>query len=218
MYSYVIFDFDGTVTDTSEGIIKSFAYSFEQMGREVPDLSDRNKFIGPPLEYSYITFYAVPKEEAPVYLAKYRERYSVKGIYECEMYGGMKDLLVKLKEDGIKIGIASSKPERFVIEVAEFLGISEFFDVKVGIAIGGSSHPSKKELIQTAMEKLGVTDKKSTLMIGDRFYDIEGAKQAGIKSCGVLWGFGDENEFLEYGADYIASTPEEIRKIVLNEE
>lgn len=218
MYSYVIFDFDGTVTDTSEGIIKSFAYSFEQMGREVPDLSDRDKFIGPPLEYSYITFYGVSEEEAPVYLAKYRERYSVKGIYECAMYEGIKELLSELKQGGMKIGIASSKPERFVREVADFLGISEFFDVTVGIAIGGSSHPSKKDLIKTAMEKLGVTDKESCIMIGDRFYDIEGAALAGVKSCGVLWGFGSKKELEDCKADYIVSEPAEIAAIVLNKQ
>ena len=216
MYSYVIFDFDGTITDTSDGIVKSFTYSFEQMGREVPDLSDRNKFIGPPLEYSYRTFFGVSAEEAPLFLAKYRERYSVKGIYECELYEGIKELLSLLKEKGVKLGVASSKPERFVNEVADFLGVREFFDVIVGAAIGGSCHPTKKQLITDAMEKMGADDKDKCLMVGDRLYDIEGAKQVGIKSVGVMWGFGGKNEFIDYGADYIIEKTEELEKIVFH--
>ena len=215
MYKYVIFDFDGTITDTSEGIVKSFAYSFTQMGREVPDLSDRNKFIGPPLDYSYVEFYGVSKEEAGVYLAKYRERYSTKGIYECCLYEGVTELLSKLRDKGIKIGIASSKPEKFVNEVAVFLGVDKYFDVSVGIALGSSEHPTKKELILTAMEKLGAENADECLMVGDRFYDIDGARQAGVKSCGVLWGFGSEKELCDHGADYIASSPEKIAEIVL---
>ena len=218
MYRYVIFDFDGTVTDTSEGIVKSFAYSFEAMGREVPDLSDRNKFIGPPLDYSYVTFYGVSEDEAQTYLARYRERYAVKGIYECELYNGIKELLLKLKEKGIRLGVASSKPERFVNEVADFLGVREFFDVTVGIGIGEKTHPTKKELILTAMEKLGAESKDDCLMVGDRFYDIDGAAQAGVKSVGVLWGFGDKNELTNHGADYIIENPDELTEIVFHGE
>ncbi len=216
MYSFVIFDFDGTVTDTSEGIVKSFAYSFKEMGREVPDLSDRNKFIGPPLDYSYVKYYGVSEDEAQLYLAKYRERYSVKGIYECELYDGMKEILALFKEKGIKLGVASSKPERFVNEVAEFLGVREFFDVTVGIGIGEKVHPTKKELILTAMEKLGAENKDDCLMVGDRFYDIDGAKQAGVKSVGVLWGFGDKDEFVDHGADFIIEKPENLAEILIH--
>ena len=95
-YDYVIFDFDGTVVDTGEGIIKSLQYSFEQMGREVPDMSDLKKFIGPPVYYSYTHFYGVSEDEVGEYIKKYRERYKVKGIYECELYSGMKNLLISL--------------------------------------------------------------------------------------------------------------------------
>ena len=120
-YDYVIFDFDGTVTDTGEGILKSLQYSFEQMGDPVPDLSDLKKFIGPPIHYSFVTFYGVKEEDVGKYIEKYRERYRKIGIYECCLYDGMLDTLKTLKENGVKIGIASSKPISLIYDVMNYL-------------------------------------------------------------------------------------------------
>lgn len=214
-YDYVIFDFDGTVVDTGEGILKSLQYSFEQMGREVPDLDDLKRFIGPPVHYSYTHFYGVSEEEVGMYIKKYRERYKIKGIYESRVYDGIIWLLDKLRANGIKVGIASSKPEHLIYSVADYLGITDKFDAIVGVRIDDSNHSSKTGLVLEAMKKLGATEKEKVLMVGDRCFDIDGAKGAGVDSCGVLWGYGNEAEFRAHGADYIVKKTSEIEKIAL---
>ncbi len=214
MFRYVIFDFDGTVVDTGEGILKSLQYSFEQMGREVPDMSDLKKFIGPPIHYSFTHYYGVSEEEVGEYIKKYRERYTVKGIYECELYGGIPELIDALKRRGIKVGIASSKPLRLIYNVADHLGITEKFDAIVGVRMDDSNHSSKTGLILEAMELMGADDKNEVLMVGDRLYDIEGAKGAGVKSCGALWGYGSQEEFRQYEADFIVGQAKDVLDLV----
>ena len=214
-YDYVIFDFDGTVTDTGEGILKSLQYSFEQMGNEVPDLSDLKKFIGPPIHYSYVNFYGIDESEVEQYIKKYRERYKKIGIYECFVYDGMLETLKTLRENGVKLGIASSKPIKLVYDVMEYLRLTEYFDAVVGTQFDDSNHPGKTDLVLQSMAKLGDKDKKRTLMVGDRYFDIDGAAGAGVDSVGVTYGYGSREEFMEHNATYIVDTPEEVIKIVL---
>ena len=214
-YDYVIFDFDGTVTDTGEGILKSLQYSFEQMGDPVPDLSDLKKFIGPPIHYSFVTFYGVKEEDVGKYIEKYRERYRKIGIYECCLYDGMLETLKTLKKNGVKIGIASSKPVSLIYDVMNYLKITELFDAVVGTQFDDSNHSGKKDLVLQSMSELGATDKSRVLMVGDRYFDIDGASGAGVDSCGVLFGYGNEQEFKEHGATYIVRTAQEIVKLAL---
>ena len=213
-FDYVIFDFDGTVADTGEGILKSLQYSFVAMGDPAPDLSDLKKFIGPPVYYSYTTFYGIEEDKVDLYVKKYRERYSEKGIYESKVYDGVRELIVSLKEKDIKVGIASSKPERLIYAVADYLQITNLFDAIVGVKSDNSKHSSKAGLITQAMKDMGATDKNKVLMVGDRMFDIDGAHGAGIKCCGALWGFGDKPEFEEHNAEFIVEKPEEILQIV----
>lgn len=214
-YDYVIFDFDGTVTDTGEGILKSLQYSFEQMGDPVPDLSDLKKFIGPPIHYSFVTFYGVKEEDVGKYIEKYRERYRKIGIYECCLYDGMLETLKTLKKNGVKIGIASSKPVSLIYDVMNYLKITELFDAVVGTQFDDSNHSGKKDLVLQSMSELAATDKSRVLMVGDRYFDIDGASGAGVDSCGVLFGYGNEQEFKEHGATYIVRTAQEIVKLSL---
>ena len=213
-FDYVIFDFDGTVADTGEGILKSLQYSFTAMGDPEPDLRDLTKFIGPPVYYSYTTFYGISEDKVDLYVKKYRERYSEKGIYESKVYDGMLELINALKENNIKVGIASSKPERLIYAVADYLQITDMFDAIVGVKSDNSKHSSKAGLITQAIEDMGASDKDKVLMVGDRMFDIDGAHEAGIKCCGALWGFGNEEEFREHNAEFIVSTPTEIIKLV----
>lgn len=213
-YNAVIFDFDGTVADTGEGILKSLQYSFSAMGREVPDMSDLKRFIGPPVYYSYTHFYGVAENEVEEYIKKYRERYKEKGIYECSLYDGMKELILSLKSRGVKTGIASSKPEHLIYSVSDFLGVTDLFDAIAGVKSDNSRHSTKKDIILEAMEKLGEADKEKVLMVGDRCFDIEGAAAAGVKSCGALWGYGNKEEFIEYKADFIAVKPLDVLNLL----
>ncbi len=212
-YDYVIFDFDGTVTDTGEGILKSLAYSFDQMGQPVPDLSDLKKFIGPPIHYSYVTFYNVPEDEVAEYIRKYRERYRKIGIFECFVYDGMRQTLESLRSQGIKTGIASSKPIKLVYDVMEHLGLTGLFDAVVGTQFDDSSHAGKTDLVLECMQKLGAV-RERTLMVGDRYFDIDGAKGAGVDSVGVIYGYGSREEFEEHNATYIIKKPQELLEIV----
>lgn len=216
-FDYVIFDFDGTVADTGEGILRSLQYSFEQMGREIPDMSDLKRFIGPPVYYSFTHFYGVSEDEVEAYIRKYRERYKEKGIYECSVYEGMKELLCELKSMGVKLGIASSKPEHLIYSVADYLGITDMFDVIVGVKSDNSRHSTKKDIILEATEKLGAVEKEKVLMVGDRCFDIDGAAEAGVKACGALWGYGDKAEFVAHNADFIADKPSDVKKLVYME-
>ena len=211
-FDFVIFDFDGTVVDTGEGIIKSLQYSFEQMGRKIPDMSDLKKFIGLPVYYSYTHFYGVSEDEVEAYIKTYRERYKLKGIYECALYDGMVELLKELKSRGVKLGIASSKPEHLIYSVADYLKITELFDAIAGVKSDNSRHSSKKDIILEAMEMLGADKKEKVLMVGDRCFDIDGAAGAEVKSCGALWGYGNKEEFLEHKADFIAENPADVLK------
>jgi phosphoglycolate phosphatase len=213
-FDYVIFDFDGTVADTGEGILKSLQYSFKAMGDEEPDLEDLKKFIGPPVFYSYTHFYGISEDKVDDYVRKYRERYREKGIYESRVYDGLKELIISLKEKNIKVGIASSKPENLIYSVADYLEITNLFDAIVGVKSDNSKHSTKAGLIAQAMTDLGATDKNKVLMVGDRLFDIDGAHEAGIKCCGALWGYGDEEEFRAHNADFIAKAPENILSII----
>ena len=213
-FDYVIFDFDGTVADTGEGILKSLQYSFVAMGDPAPELKDLEKFIGPPVYYSYTHFYGVPEEKVDLYVKKYRERYREKGIYESKVYDGLVELINSLKENGIKVGIASSKPESLIHSVGDYLGITDLFDAIVGVKTDNSKHSSKAGLISQAMTDLGATDKNKVLMVGDRCFDIDGAHEAGVKCCAALWGYGDEEEFKAHNADFIVKYPKEIKNLI----
>ena len=214
-YDFVLFDFDGTVTDTGEGILKSLQYSFEAMGHEAPDLGDLKKFIGPPIHYSYTTFYGISEEQVGDYIKKYRERYREKGIYECYVYDGMRETIEELRKNNIRIGIASSKPVSLIYDVMNYLGITELFDAVSGVSVDDSNHSGKTFLVLDCMEKLGATDKERVLMVGDRKFDIDGGAGAGVDTCGVLFGYGSDEEFSEHIATYIIEKAEDLLDIVL---
>ncbi len=213
-YKCVLFDFDGTVVNTGEGILRSLQYSFEQMGDEVPSMEELKKFIGPPVYYSFTHFYGVSEEDVGMYIKKYRERYKEKGICESELYSGVRELLTELRKRGILLGVASSKPEHLIYSVADYLGITDLFDVIVGVKVDDSNHSSKTGLILEAMKKLGISDRESVLMVGDRCFDIDGAAGAQVDSCAALWGFGNEDEFKAHNATYIVRSADEILNLV----
>ncbi len=214
IFDYVIFDFDGTVADTGEGILKSLQYSFTAMGDPAPDLSDLKKFIGPPVYYSYTHFYGISDDRVDLYIKKYRERYREKGIYESKVYPGLKEIIVSLKEKNIKVGIASSKPENLIYSVANYLGITDLFDAIVGVKSDNSKHSTKAGLISQVIDDLGAKDKNKVLMVGDRLFDIDGAHEVGVKCCGALWGYGNKEEFEEHNADFIVERPKDISNLI----
>ena len=208
-YDYYLFDFDGTLCDTTEGIFNSVIYSLKCFGIEETDMEKLHFFVGPPLFESYKTLYGVTDEEAKYLIEKYRERYRVKAAEESRLYDGIREMLQKLKAKGNKIAIASSKPEIFVKEISDYHNISQYYDF-ISAEKLSNNHSSKAQLITTCLEHFGNPSKESVIMIGDRFYDIDGAKAVDLDSAGAIYGFGTEEELRNAGATYILSSPDDI--------
>ena len=213
MYKYVLFDLDGTLTNPEIGITSSVMYALKKFGIIVEDRKALYPFIGPPLTYSFQTFYGLSPEESELAVKYYRERFSVKGLYENEVYAGVEKMLQQLKDSGKILVIATSKPEEFTLKILEHFDLLKYFDFVAGATMDGS-RGEKADVIRYALEISGIKDKSQTIMIGDRNYDILGAKENGLASMGVLFGFGDYEELTKAGADYIVSSVEEILKYV----
>ncbi len=213
MYSTVFFDLDGTVINSERGILNSVEYALKKYGAEIPPRTELNFFLGPPLENSFAKLLDISRQEAQTLVKYYREYYPKKGIVEVEMYSGIVSLLEKIKKSGRKTVIATSKPEEFAVRILKHLGIAELFDVIAG-ATFDNSRSEKPDVLAYAIEKAGVTEIKTAVMVGDRKYDCTGAKHFGMDSIGVLYGFGDFEELMGAGATYIAETVEDIYKFL----
>ena len=214
-YRYVLFDLDGTVTNPEEGITKSFAYALEHMGIHVEELSELRKVIGPPLMQSFDEFYHFTHEEALVATEKYRERYQVTGWAENEVYEGMEEALKKLSEAGMKLILATSKPERFAVKIMEHFDLAKYFTMLCGADDYAKDRSTKEQVVRYAIEQNGITDIGEVIMVGDRKYDVTGAAAVGIETIGVLYGFGDEQELSAAGAVHLVKTPEELVRYLL---
>ena len=213
MYQYILFDLDGTLTNPEIGITSSVMYALEKFGVKVEDRKELHPFIGPPLSYSFQNYYGLSEADSELAIKYYRERFSVKGLYENEVYEGVEKLLQQLKESGKKLIIATSKPEEFTLKILEHFDLLKYFDYVAGATMDGS-RGEKADVIRYAIEISGIQDRSQAIMIGDRKYDILGAKENGLDSIGVLFGFGDREELSEAGANYIAENVEDILKYI----
>lgn len=215
-FDTILFDFDGTVFDTSPGVFNSFDYLLSHYKIDFP----REKYslmIGPPLTESFTNILHFPAEKADEAMAVYREYYGTKGLFECEVYPGIVDLVNILHEKGKKVFIATSKPEVYANSILERKGLKNLFDFVGGSDLAEKERVEKIDIINYVLESNGLTkegDKEKVLMVGDRKYDVKGAHAAGIKCCGILWGFGNRDEFNECRADFICETPSDILNLV----
>lgn len=213
-YKAVIFDFDGTICDTGEGIINCVKYALSAYGYELPENDEElNVFIGPPLLVSFQEHYGCDVQMAEKLVEKYRERYSPIGVYESRLYPTVEELLIALKQDGFKVGVASSKPQNFIEILLEKFNIKKYFDVICGVTYKTDCE-SKASIIGRCAKELGVTVKEA-FMVGDTHFDIEGAKINLMDGVGALWGFGSRREFKTAGAKFIAEKPMDIEAIAL---
>ena len=213
MYKYILFDLDGTLTNPELGITNCVMYALEKFGIKENDRKKLHPFIGPPLTYSFQNFYGLSEEESKQAVAFYRERFSVKGLYENEVYVGVPEMLQNLKAQGKKLIIATSKPEEYTIKILKYFDLYKYFDFVAGATMDGS-RGEKADIITYALESYNIEDKSQAVMVGDRKYDILGAKENGLDSIGVLYGFGDYEELTNAGATYIAETVEDILRYV----
>lgn len=211
MYSIVLFDLDGTLTDPGEGITNSVAYALGKFGIKADDKTQLYSFIGPPLKDSFMKYYDFTESDALLAVDYYREYFRDKGIFENRVYDGIPQLLSDIKRSGRKIALATSKPEKFAKQILKHFDLSEYFDF-IGGATMDETRSKKSDVINYVLKSLDITNKATVVMIGDRHHDIDGAKQNGIESIGVLFGYGNDEELKNAGATYIAKTVDDIIK------
>lgn len=211
-YKYCLFDLDGTLTDPAIGITNSVMYALEKFDIHVEDRSELYPFIGPPLDYSFKTFYGFSDEQAVQAIKYYRENFSVTGLYENKVYDGITEMLEALQKKGVKIALATSKPYEFSIKILKHFDLYKYFDF-FGAATMDGRISKKADVISNLLSEMGAEDKSEILMVGDRYHDIEGANANDLKSAGVLWGYGSKEELQNAGAEYILSEPLEILQL-----
>ena len=212
----VLFDLDGTLSNSKEGITKCVQYALKHFGIEEPDRDKLEIFIGPPLVDSFMNFYGMSLEDAKIATAKYRERYTPIGIHETSMYPGTRECIEELKNQGYIIGMASSKPEEYCKIILQDFGILELFDDVVGATMDGRID-SKEEVLMEVFRRWSHYGKDEMCLIGDSIYDVEGANLVGIPCIAVSYGFGDVKEMTEAGAvaviDNLVELPEVLKRL-----
>ena len=208
-YEYCLFDLDGTLTDPAIGITNSVMYALKKFDLEVSDRTELYPFIGPPLDYSFMTFFGFTKEQAELAIKYYRENFSVTGLFENEVYEGIPAMLDDLKNKGVKIALATSKPYEFSIKILKHFDLYKYFDY-FGAATMDGRISKKEDVIAKLLEDIAEADKTSILMVGDRYHDIDGAKANDLDSAGVLWGYGSKEELENAGAKYILNDPSDL--------
>lgn len=219
MFQYCLFDLDGTLTDPREGITRSVQYALKHFGIEEENLDKLEPFIGPPLIDSFMEFYGFDEAKAREAVEVYRERFAPIGVFENELIPGTQKMLHHAREKGIHLAVASSKPLCFVQQILHHFKIDSYFEVVIGSELDGSGC-SKEEVVDKALTGLGVVsmDEESRhrccAMIGDRKFDIQGAKAHGLTGIGVNFGYAMEGELKEAGAEYIVDTMEELEKLL----
>lgn len=211
---YILFDLDGTITDPKVGITKSVEYALNKFNIEVDNLDDLCKFIGPPLTESFIKFYNFSEEDAKKGVEYYREYFKETGIFENYVYEGFEDLLIKLKDNNKNLIVATSKPQVFAVKILEHFGLKKYFNFIAGSNLDGT-RVNKNEVIEYAIEECNIKDLSKAIMVGDREHDIIGANKAGIDSIGVLYGFGNSDEFNNNGATYIVENISELSSLLV---
>lgn len=217
MWNTVLFDLDGTLTDSGEGITKCVQYALEKMGRPVPERKELEVFVGPPLLESFMKYGDMSGDEAANAIDFYRERYSSTGMYENRLYPWILKLLELFWRKGITMGVASSKPEVYVVGILQYFGIDNYFKVIVGSELDGT-RVAKKEVIEEALQRLGMEARKhEVVMVGDRKHDIIGAESAGIASIGVTYGYGSREEVEKETCVFVADNVSDIAECVLRQ-
>ena len=215
MYSTLFFDLDGTLVDSGLGITRCAQYALRKMGIDVEVLDSLRPFVGPPLEDSFIDFYGMSHAEAQQAVEAYRERYFSKGIYEQTPYPGVFEFMHEVKRKGYRTAITTSKIERMAKLVINdlFPQFAPYIDYIFARDEDGHRH-TKADVIRHGLSVCGITDTNEVLMIGDRKYDIIGAKECGLDSCGILHGYGNVDEFEKAGATYICESYSDLIKIL----
>ena len=214
-FDLILFDLDGTITDSGEGITKSVQYALSKLGIEEPDLENLRKFIGPPLIDSFEKYYGFSREEAIRAREIFNERYQPIGWMENRPYDGIEEVLKALKENGKMLGIATSKPADTAERVLTYFGLREYFPVFCASPLNGIGG-EKAGRIQAAIEdaKALRCEAKNVIMVGDTKFDVLGAHECHIPCVGVTWGFAVEGEFEACDTEFVVDTMDELLNVL----
>lgn len=213
MQKAILFDLDGTLTDSGEGIINSVIPALEHYGIAIPPREELRVFVGPPLHDTFLRF-GVPADQLENATKIYRSRYIPIGKFENAPYPGIPELLEMLKSQGHKLFVATSKPEPMAVEILEHFDLAQYFDRICGASMD-TSRSSKEAVIAYLLEQNGSAE--NMVMVGDTKYDVIGAKAHGIPTIGVSWGYGEIDEMMEAGAAAIAHTTQELLELLQKE-
>lgn len=213
MYKLVLFDLDGTLTESAPGILNSVKYALRHYGAKIPPESELLKFVGPPLIESFEKIIGWPTERATEAVDVYREYFAEKGLFENSVYPGVPELLKRLKDGGLRLGVATSKPQPFCERILAHFGLDGYFEVVRGIPLDGEGM-TKSEVIAEALSE-AKANPSETVMVGDREHDVLGAKENGIGCIGVLYGYGSRAELERAGAAALCETAADVADIIL---
>ncbi|MDR1690011.1 MAG: HAD hydrolase-like protein [Clostridiales bacterium] len=211
---YLLFDLDGTLTDSKPGIISSIKYGLTECGITPPDDATLETFIGPPIWDSLVRVYKHSREQADKVVAKYREHYTTKGMFDNSVYEGIEDLLAQALKKEKTLIVATSKPLVFAETILEYLGIKRYFKYVYGGDLEGKLS-SKEDVVKCVLQGARIDNLSEAVMIGDTKYDMYGASFNGIGSVGVTYGYGKREELIEYGAGVIVDSVLELAGVLL---
>ena len=209
MYKYILFDLDGTLTDSAEGIVNSVVYALKKKGIEENDRAKLSAFVGPPLMDSFMKYYGMAEEEARGMVPLYREYFEPKGWAENRVYEGIPEVLEKLRAQGKHLLVATSKPEAFAKRILEHFNLAQYFELIRGASMD-EKLSRKEQVIACVIEEVGADHVKEMVMVGDREHDVIGARLNGLPCVGVLYGYGSREELEAAGAEDLCPTVKEL--------
>ena len=215
METLILFDLDGTLTDSGPGIIRCVQYALKKMGQPAPKAEELSCFVGPPLLEQFMAYAGFSRKDAEQAVRYYRERYNCKGIFENALYPGIPGMLSRLGEAGFRLGVASSKPEVYVRQILEHFRVIQYLDPIAGSELDGR-RTDKSEVIEEALKRAAYENKREhVIMCGDRCYDAIGAAEHGLRFAGVSYGYGSAEELESAGAGRIVDSVEVLEKLLL---
>ena len=212
---YVLFDLDGTLTDPGPGITNCVAYALEKFDIHPATREELYPYIGPPLTWSFKEYHGLSNQQAEQALLYYRERFSVQGLYENELFAGIPDLLADLQSRGIALIVATSKPEEFTHRILDHFDLSKYFAFVGGNTLD-EKRPTKASVIQHILSVYPTITPDNTAMVGDRHFDVDGAHAFGLSAVGVLYGYGDRAEMEAAGADYVVEDVKGLHDLLIS--
>jgi phosphoglycolate phosphatase len=220
MLKYVLFDLDGTLTESGPGIMNAAKIALNHFGIEENNVENLHKFVGPPLTESFGQCYGMNEADTQEAIAVFRKYYNVTGIYENSVFEGVQEMLQQLKSNGLLLSIASSKPRPMIDIVVDHFDIRKYFDVIVGCELDGT-RSQKKEVVDEVIRLFGELSGddavlEHSIMVGDRMYDVNGARECGLECIGVTYGYGTRQELQEAGAAYIVDSVNELGEKLLH--